>query len=92
MVGPWNGAGELVISDFKRAEMIATHHGIQLRLSNVPLSREYPYYALPEDYHGNQLKSYGGYFRYDVQYDGEGSAVSSPDIIITVSRIIDRIR
>lgn len=85
VVGPWIGVREMMISDFKRIDVIATHHGIQSRLSNIPLTREQPYYALPENYHGNQLKSYGGYFRYDIQYDGDGSAIASPDIIMTVS-------
>lgn len=62
--------------------MIPTRHGVQLRLESIPLSNELPYYALPEDYQGNQLKSYGGIFSYDIEYDGEGSPNDAPDIII----------
>ncbi|XP_037037177.1 basement membrane-specific heparan sulfate proteoglycan core protein isoform X11 [Bradysia coprophila] len=84
VVGPWNGArNDIAITDFKKHDLIATRHGVQLRLANIPLSREYPYYSLPDDYHGNQLKSYGGFFKYDVEYDGQGSPNDAPDVILT---------
>lgn len=43
-----------------------------------------PYFALPENYHGNQLKSYGGYLRYTIRYEGLGRPITSPDVILTV--------
>ncbi|CAL7942482.1 unnamed protein product [Xylocopa violacea] len=42
-----------------------------------------PYFALPEDYYGSQLKSYGGYLRYRVRYNGTGIPNSEPSVIIT---------
>lgn len=45
-----------------------------------------PYFAMPENYHGNQLKSYGGYLKYNLKYEGRGSPTrQAPDIILTVS-------
>lgn len=44
-----------------------------------------PYFALPENYHGNQLKSYGGYLKYRVRYSGSGRPIDAPDVILTVS-------
>lgn len=43
-----------------------------------------PYFAMPESYHRNQLKSYGGYLHYTLRYDGNGRPISAPDVIITV--------
>lgn len=84
VVGPWNGArNDISITDFKKHDLIATRHGVQLRLANIPLSREYPYYSLPDEYRNNQLKSYGGFFKYDVEYDGQGSPNDSPDVILS---------
>lgn len=84
VVGPWNGARtDISVTDFKKHDLIATRHGVQLRLANIPLSREYPYYSLPGEYHGNQLKSYGGFFKYDVEYDGQGSPNDAPDVILS---------
>ncbi|XP_050308675.1 basement membrane-specific heparan sulfate proteoglycan core protein isoform X33 [Anthonomus grandis grandis] len=42
-----------------------------------------PYFALPENYHGNQLKSYGGYLRYTVIHGNQGRPVIGPDVILT---------
>lgn len=44
-----------------------------------------PYFALPESYHGNQLKSYGGYLKYKLRYQGYGRPLTGPDVILTVS-------
>ncbi|XP_063241894.1 basement membrane-specific heparan sulfate proteoglycan core protein isoform X7 [Bacillus rossius redtenbacheri] len=41
------------------------------------------YFALPESYNGNQLKSYGGYLKYTVNYKGDGRPITAPDIIIS---------
>lgn len=42
-----------------------------------------PYFALPENYHGNQLKSYGGYLKYRVRYNGTGQPNTEPSVIIS---------
>ncbi|XP_060518138.1 basement membrane-specific heparan sulfate proteoglycan core protein isoform X3 [Cylas formicarius] len=42
-----------------------------------------PYFALPENYHGNQLKSYGGYLRYSVAHGNRGRPLPGPDVIFT---------
>jgi hypothetical protein len=47
----------------------------------------YPYFALPENYHGNQLKSYGGYLKYTVRFEGQGNPISAPDVILSVSSL-----
>lgn len=81
--GPWNGARTLKVGEFANHDLIATRQGVQLRLSDIPpLSRQYPYYALPAEYLRNQLKSYGGYLRYEVIYNGRGSPNEAPDVII----------
>lgn len=85
VLGPFNGDRDLRVTDFKQNDLIATHRGVQLRLSNVQVGQEYPYYAMPADFHGNQLKSYGGFFRYDVEFNGGGSPINAPDVIIIVS-------
>ncbi|XP_050742444.1 basement membrane-specific heparan sulfate proteoglycan core protein isoform X17 [Drosophila biarmipes] len=68
-------------------DLLTLHHGVQFRASNVHSSgRETPYLALPSDYMGNQLKSYGGNLVYEVSYMGSGRPVSGPDVIITGNR------
>lgn len=44
-----------------------------------------PYFALPENYHGNQLKSYGGFLKYTVRHGNTGRPVEGPDVILTVN-------
>lgn len=45
----------------------------------------YPYFKFPDSYLGNQLKSYGGYIKYTVRYEGNGDPiVFIPDIILIV--------
>lgn len=44
-----------------------------------------PYFAMPENYHGNQLKSYGGYLRFNVQHNNRGYQVAGPTVILTVN-------
>ncbi|XP_041563042.1 basement membrane-specific heparan sulfate proteoglycan core protein isoform X19 [Drosophila elegans] len=68
-------------------DLITLHHGVQFRASNVHFAgRETPYLALPSDYMGNQLKSYGGNLRYEVSYMGSGRPVNGSDVIITGNR------
>lgn len=43
-----------------------------------------PYFAMPENYHGNQLKSYGGYLRYTVNHGNRAYEVPGPDVILRV--------
>ncbi|XP_055304959.1 basement membrane-specific heparan sulfate proteoglycan core protein isoform X6 [Sitodiplosis mosellana] len=81
--GPWAGQQSISINNmFDKHDLLATRHGVQLRLTNLPVSGELPYYALPSDYLGNQLKSYGGTFKYDVEYSGRGNSNDAPDVII----------
>ncbi|XP_075211994.1 terribly reduced optic lobes isoform X4 [Lycorma delicatula] len=45
--------------------------------------RLYPYFSLPENYyHGNHLKSYGGYLKYNISFSGEGQLLDHPDVIL----------
>uniref|UniRef100_A0A182NMJ9 Basement membrane-specific heparan sulfate proteoglycan core protein n=1 Tax=Anopheles dirus TaxID=7168 RepID=A0A182NMJ9_9DIPT len=80
--GPWNGRRELNVAEFENHNLTAQRHGVQLRLTNLVSGRRTPYYSLPEEYKGNQLKSYGGSIRYDVEYDGQGRPVNAPDVIL----------
>lgn len=73
----------VTISEFRDRDLIARNHGIQMRYSNIPVSGQHPYYSLPSDYLNNQLKSYGGSIRYEVEYVGSGPPTYSPDIIMT---------
>ncbi|XP_070144253.1 basement membrane-specific heparan sulfate proteoglycan core protein isoform X4 [Drosophila kikkawai] len=68
-------------------DLLTLHHGVQFRASNVHFGgRETPYLALPTEYMGNQLKSYGGNLRYEVNYMGNGRPINGPDVIITGNR------
>lgn len=42
-----------------------------------------PYFALPENYHGSQLKSYGGYLKYTIRYTGDGTPNNAPTVILS---------
>ena len=42
-----------------------------------------PYFSLPRNYYGpSQLRSYGGYLRYNVSYSGSSASNYAPDVII----------
>lgn len=57
--------------------------------NNASLSDTYPYFEFPDDYLGNQLKSYGGYIKYTVRYEGEGDPILfTPDIVLIVRDLI----
>ncbi|XP_052124491.1 basement membrane-specific heparan sulfate proteoglycan core protein isoform X6 [Frankliniella occidentalis] len=43
----------------------------------------YPYFALHDNFHGNQLRTYGGYLKYSVKYEGNGRPVDIPDVILS---------
>ncbi|XP_018343803.1 PREDICTED: basement membrane-specific heparan sulfate proteoglycan core protein isoform X2 [Trachymyrmex septentrionalis] len=47
-----------------------------------------PYFALPENYHGSQLKSYGGYLRYSIRYSGNGTPNYAPSVILSGNNYI----
>lgn len=83
--GPWTGQRTIRVTEFDKHDLLATRHGVQLRLANLPVSGELPYYSLPQDYLGNQLKSYGGSLRYEVEFSGSGGGNEAPDVIVSVS-------
>ncbi|XP_043797108.1 basement membrane-specific heparan sulfate proteoglycan core protein-like isoform X11 [Apis laboriosa] len=59
-------------------------NGVQLYQSELSSTdTELPYFALPETYYGNQLKSYGGYLKYRVRFNGTGIANSAPSVILS---------
>ncbi|KAL7742847.1 hypothetical protein ACLKA6_012270 [Drosophila palustris] len=75
---------QIVINESPGHNLLNLQHGVQFRASDVQYnSRETPYLALPSDYMGNQLKSYGGELKYDVSYVGNGRPISGPDVIMT---------
>jgi Laminin B (Domain IV)/Immunoglobulin I-set domain/Laminin EGF domain len=81
--GPWNGLSEISIAEFDRHTLTSSRHGIQFRATEVSApSRVYPYLALPSEYTGNQLKSFGGFLRYEVEFSGRGASNDIPDVII----------
>lgn len=88
--GPFNGAQTVSVTDYKHGDLIAKRRGVQLRVSNVHFDKDFPYYAMPPEFLGNQLKSYGGSFRYNVEFIAEGYLLNIPDIILIVSRIYNR--
>ncbi|XP_044579343.1 basement membrane-specific heparan sulfate proteoglycan core protein isoform X2 [Cotesia glomerata] len=55
---------------------------ISIPYSNELSSYDIPYFALPEVYHGSQLKSYGGYLKYNIRYSGDGRNNTAPSIIL----------
>ncbi|XP_070067065.1 basement membrane-specific heparan sulfate proteoglycan core protein isoform X29 [Drosophila virilis] len=75
---------QIVINEGTGHSLLTMHHGVQFRASDVQYnSRETPYLALPSDYMGNQLKSYGGELKYEISYLGNGRPLSGPDVIMT---------
>ncbi|KAG8224763.1 hypothetical protein J437_LFUL005332 [Ladona fulva] len=42
-----------------------------------------PYFSMPESYHGNLLKSYGGSLKYTVRSEGRGRYLDAPDVILS---------
>lgn len=87
--GPWTGQRTVTVTEFDKHDLLATRHGVQLRLANLPVSGELPYYSLPQDYLGNQLKSYGGSIRYEVEFNGRGNPNNAPDVIVTVGILLN---
>ncbi|KAM7349794.1 terribly reduced optic lobes isoform 6-T6 [Cochliomyia hominivorax] len=74
----------IVINENPAPGILNLRHGVQFRASDVLYgSRSAPYLALPTDYMGNQLKSYGGFIKYDVSFMGQGRPTNTPDVIIT---------
>lgn len=64
--------------------------GIQLleSFSNEMSTHRIPYYALSENYHGSQLKSYGGYLTYTIHYNGNGAPNDAPSVILTGNKYV----
>ncbi|KAK6617380.1 hypothetical protein RUM43_014389 [Polyplax serrata] len=63
-------------------------NGFQLFSRATPDESEFgenviPYFVMPDAYRGNQLKSYGGHFKYTLLFDGNGRPIIAPDVIIT---------
>lgn len=75
-------SGEYRVGEYSGHDLLKTRHGVQFRASDIPYTREIPYLSLPADYQGNQLKSYGGYLKYDLQYIGSGAPNNAPDIVL----------
>lgn len=74
----------IIINEIVSPNLLTLHHGVQFRASDIQYGAvESPYLALPSEYMGNQLKSYGGYLRYEVNYVGNGRPTYAPDVIIT---------
>lgn len=46
-----------------------------------------PYFALPEVFRHEQLKSYGGYLKYNIRYSGNGVPNEAPAVILTGNNI-----
>ena len=82
--GPWNGLKDITISEYNLHQLTSTRHGVQFRASDIPAAsnRVYPYHSLPSEYHGNQLKSYGGFLRYEVEFSGRSPSNDIPDVIV----------
>uniref|UniRef100_A0A1B6EDX6 Basement membrane-specific heparan sulfate proteoglycan core protein n=1 Tax=Clastoptera arizonana TaxID=38151 RepID=A0A1B6EDX6_9HEMI len=61
--------------------------GFQILTTNNNLNSydqtTHSYFALPENHYGNQLKSYGGYLKYTVNFVGSGALLDIPDVILT---------
>lgn len=82
--GPWSGLSEVRIGEYDRHTLTSTRHGVQFRISDVPSvnNQVYPFFALPAQYLGNQLRSYGGFLRYEVEFNGRGRSNDIPDVIV----------
>ncbi|XP_029051246.2 basement membrane-specific heparan sulfate proteoglycan core protein isoform X2 [Osmia bicornis bicornis] len=52
-------------------------------LNQLAAEKDVPYFALPENFHGSQLKSYGGYLKYRVRYNGTGVPNSAPAVMLS---------
>ncbi|XP_050533162.1 basement membrane-specific heparan sulfate proteoglycan core protein-like isoform X14 [Daktulosphaira vitifoliae] len=53
-------------------------------VSDTSAENTHPYFRFPENYLGNQLKSYGGFISYTIRYEGEGEYLKFfvPDLIL----------
>ncbi|XP_076378249.1 terribly reduced optic lobes isoform X5 [Megalopta genalis] len=54
----------------------------ELAGSPYRLDNNAAYFTMPEHYHGSQLKSYGGYLKYKIRYNGTGTPNSAPAVIL----------
>ncbi|XP_066260113.1 basement membrane-specific heparan sulfate proteoglycan core protein isoform X1 [Euwallacea similis] len=79
---------------YKGVEPVFQHVGTNGVVASLPFTAELnqrdvvPYFALPENYNGNQLKSYGGYLKYTVLHGNSGRPIEAPDVIVTGNNYI----
>lgn len=57
---------------------------LSIDLTTKEFEQKIAYFIAPKNYLGNQMKSYGGFLNYSIQYTSKlfGSAVSEPDVIL----------
>ncbi|CAG9863069.1 unnamed protein product [Phyllotreta striolata] len=74
---------------YSGADLVLSPNGPQGVYATVP-SNGYlsqpnviPYFAMPENYHGNQLKSYGGNLNYWIKHTNRGAPLQGPNVIIS---------
>ncbi|XP_076684002.1 terribly reduced optic lobes isoform X2 [Andrena cerasifolii] len=63
--------------------MAFSTEALQTELSRDRGEEKIAYFSLPQNYHGGQLESYGGYLKYRVRYNGTGLQNSGPSVILT---------
>nr|CAD7195790.1 unnamed protein product [Timema douglasi] len=70
-----------VTTECKSADLFT--YQVYTSSAESPSDNTYLYFSLPENYNGNQLKSYGGYLKYTVNYEGKGRPISAPNVILS---------
>uniref|UniRef100_A0A4Y0BED1 TEP1-F n=1 Tax=Anopheles funestus TaxID=62324 RepID=A0A4Y0BED1_ANOFN len=86
-VGPWSGYDRLMVVDGSRDYILRhLYDGVELIFPSLHDHSRSPhhvsYCSYLNNYMGNQLNSYGGSIRYEVQYKGIDETVHAPDVII----------
>uniref|UniRef100_A0A182RBA3 Ig-like domain-containing protein n=1 Tax=Anopheles funestus TaxID=62324 RepID=A0A182RBA3_ANOFN len=85
-VGPWSGHDRLMVVDLGFYMLRRVDDDMELILPNRHVNslspRHVSYCSYLKKYMGNQLNSYGGSIRYEVQYKGIDETVHAPDVII----------
>lgn len=78
--------GDTSSSTVNRTIPTPSRFGVQVYRQRTDTGSSYvPYFEMPENYNSNQLKSYGGYLKYNIQYRGYGAPLSfAPDVIVSV--------
>ncbi|KAK9737087.1 Laminin EGF domain [Popillia japonica] len=77
--------GDTSSSTVNRTIPTPSRFGVQVYRQRTDTGSSYvPYFEMPENYNSNQLKSYGGYLKYNIQYRGYGAPLSfAPDVIVS---------